>query len=210
MRSSQCAGALLIATVAFAATPDRKAWQWSLDERIALRTNATAASERRAEKRRDRATVDAFDGRTHPELFLPHEVFDELFNLGFSENGRMRQVMRETLLAEAKRRGLGNDFWERLDAATTIHVADKRRLHDLGNGYSQKNESERGRIDQALALKQRDLCRSSAQAFAAARAAFGREKFEQFLYEVIAVNMYYAADRLPDAETLRNAERGCP
>ncbi|HEX2834130.1 MAG TPA: hypothetical protein VHW00_14065 [Thermoanaerobaculia bacterium] len=210
MRGSQCAGVLLIATVAFAATPQRKPSDWSLEERIALRTNAKAAEERRSEKKRDRTTADAFDGRTHPELFLPHEVFDELINLGFSENARMRQVVRESLLAEAKRRGLGTDFWERLEAAATIHIADKRQLHDLGSGYARKNEREKARIDEAMALKQRDRCRSAAQAFAAARATFGREKFEQFLYELVAVNMYYAADRLPDPETLRNAERGCP
>jgi hypothetical protein len=64
-------------------------------------------------------------------------------------------------------------------------------------------------MEEALELKHGDACRSRADALAAARKEFGRERFDRFLYEVIAVHMFLAADRLPDPEILRQAELGC-
>ena len=60
-----------------------------------------------------------------------------------------------------------------------------------------------------LELKRTDVCRSRAEALAAARKAFGRERFDHFLYEYVAINMFEITDRLPTAEQLRQWEGGC-
>src|SRR5690242_982846 len=60
----------------------KPAWQFTDDERFALRTNATLA------------VADSFDGKTHPELFLPHEVFRHFVGLAFEGDPRTRDIVR--------------------------------------------------------------------------------------------------------------------
>lgn len=209
----------LIAAVAslLTASTKKEAWQWTLEERIANRTSPSLARERIARGRRvqtqsspNAATiVDRFDGKTHPELFLPHEVFDTLVTMAFASDPRSSQGAREGLTPAVKRYGLPPDFWDRLRSITTIYVADMKALQDIGDGMRQPNNPGRRRGESAMAIKQEDLCRSSAEAFETAREQFGREKLDRFLYEVIAVHMFHAADRISNAESLRRVAGGC-
>jgi hypothetical protein len=210
---------VLLTLSVLGATAERKSWQWSVEERIALRTSPAAAKERVGEAKHGskvttnqasgRAIVDSFDGRTHPELFLPHEVFDELVTLAFAGSPRTRELMRESFSKNAAHYGLPATFLDELESMTSVYVADQHALRDLGSGYQAKTGVDQSRTDEAIVLKQRDVCSSGAQAFAAARKAFGKERLERFLYDVVAVHMVYAADRLPDAESLREIEGGC-
>jgi hypothetical protein len=199
----------------------KPAWQWTEEERIALRTDAKLAEERvrngarveassvRSATPQVRTMADAFDGKTHPELFLPHQVFDELINLAFLGSARTGQVVREGFMPEIKRRGLPADFWLRLQSVSAVYIADSSALDDFRADIRQQAGRGQQRAEVALAQKAADACRSRADALASARREFGRERFDRFLYEVIAVNMFSIADRLPDPESLRQAERGC-
>lgn len=195
----------------------KEVWQWTLEERIADRTNAALARERvdsskpgQPQNAENLATiVDRFNGKSHPELFLPHEAFETFVTFAFSGDPRASQGRRDAMTGELGSRGFPPDFWERLRSITAIYVADTNVLQDLGVDTRQANIPRRHRAESALELKQKDLCRSSADAFAAARDQFGREKLDRFLYEVIAVHMFYAADRLPDPKLLRRVAEGC-
>jgi hypothetical protein len=153
--------------------------------------------------------VDAFEGKHHPELFLPHEVFDELIKLAFTGSPRASRIIQDGFKHDVKRIGLPSDFWERLHSLSTIYIADLGDLTDAGAGIRKLTGRGRERAEARLAARQVDLCRSRVDALDAARREFGRERFDRFLYEVIAVNMFYGADRLPYAELLQQAERGC-
>jgi hypothetical protein len=194
-------------------------WQFTDDERIALRTNATLAQQRVAESRQSRATTnihdasahgqplaDSLDG-THAELFLPFEVFSEFVNLGFDP--RSRDTFRHFSAAEVRAAGLPPDFWARIDALIAFHVADVRTERGLLESRSKLSGPARERVVKALELKRADVCRGRAEALAAARKAFGRDHFDRFLYEYVAINMFQVADRLPTAEQLRHWEGGC-
>jgi hypothetical protein len=192
----------------------------TVEERIALRTNPQLAQERVLEQRRVKASVlsktsevtpwvDEFVGKTHPELFLPHEVFREFINLAFKGPPRASQIVREGFAPEVRRHQLPADFWERLQSISAVYVADLWADGDLLAAVQQQSGNAKRRAEQALALKQTDVCRSRADALAAARREFGQERLDRFLYEVMAVNMFHSADRLLDAEQLRKAERGC-
>lgn len=209
-----------VSLIAQAQAP-KEPWTLTVEERIALRTNLELARERVRRARRPqtleaptanremRPSADDFDGKTHPELFLPHEVFRTLVNLAFLGPPRTGQLFRKGFMPEVKRRGLPPDFWERLRSVSAIYVADSQALMEIGPGARQQSGRARDRAEQALALKQGDECRSRADALAAARSEFGRERFDRFLYEVIAVNKFHSEDRLPDPKLLRWAEEGC-
>ncbi|HEV7769011.1 MAG TPA: hypothetical protein VGQ76_28720 [Thermoanaerobaculia bacterium] len=176
-------GLLLVAVLPLHAQTPQEPWALTLDERIALRTNPDIA-------------VTDFNGQTHPELFLPTEVFRSLIQLAFPGSPRSGQLLRNGLMPEVKRLDLPPDFWERLRSVSTIYIADSFTEPDL-------REDE-------LALKQRDVCRSRATALADARREFGQERFDRFLYEGIAVSKFRSDDRLPTLELLRHIEEGCP
>jgi len=202
--------------------PRKPAWRFTDDERIALRTNATLARQRVAEKRQSRATTgvhaasageqqyaDSFEGKTHPELFLPHEVFRNFVGLAFAADPRTQDIVRHGMAADVKAAGLPSDFWERLEPIIAFHVADVRAEKDLLASRSRASGPARARVEKALEQKRSDVCRSRADALAAARAAFGHERFDRFLYDSVAINMFHLSDRLPTAEQLRQWERGC-
>jgi hypothetical protein len=184
--------AIAIAGAAVAQTP-KAPWALTVEERIALRTNADLA----------------FDGKTHPELFLPHEVFRNLIQFAFAADPRTGEVVRRGYRSDVDRHGLPADFWDRLRSVSTIYISDAVAERDVGRSLHQLSGPARRRAEEALALKRVDLCRSQADALTAARREFGRERFDRFLYEVFAVDMFHASDRLLDPALLRRAEAGC-
>jgi len=213
IRSFLLASVLLCALPLHSQAKKKPAWEWTLEERIAALTNPELARMRLGERRqRVQSTstaspwVDSYDGKTHPELFLPHEVFEQLISMAFVADARITQGMREGFMPEVTRHGLPRDFWSRLETITTIYVADERALRDLHESRDKQNPAQYERMRN---LKYKDECRTRADALAAARQAFGRERFDRFLYEVIAVSMFTATDLLPDGARLRDAEEGC-
>lgn len=211
----------LLATLPLVAQSTKKPWMFTLEERIALRTNPELARERVRHAKRVqasrtptassevRASADDFDGQIHPELFLPHEVFRSLINLAFLGTPRQGQLVREGFMPEVRRLGLPADFWERLQSVSSPYIADSWAERDIGQSLQKVTGNARVRSKEALALKQTDVCRSRADNLAAARTEFGRERFDRFLYEVIAVNKFGSEDQLPDPKVLRWAEEGC-
>jgi hypothetical protein len=158
---------MLLLTSLAAAQSAKPAWLYTDEERIALRTRPNALR---------------FDGATHPEFFLPHEVFRSLIQLAFRGAGDSSERFRKGMQPEVDRLGLPADFWERLRVTS---------------------------IDYVAAAGSEDECRSRADALAASRGEFGEERFDRFLYEVIAVHKFHSADELPDPEVLRRVVRGC-
>lgn len=193
------------------ARPSRPIWQWSAEERIAMRTDPLAARERAGRGgRRITSNVsetaanpvaDAFDGRTHPELFLPHEVFTHVMRIGFMSPPETREAFRAAVQADAQRVGLPADFWQEFEAVSAMHVGDLVRFTELARAPLRVQED----VDHA----QTQACRSGADALQAARQEFGEEPFNRFLYEVIARSMFYVADQLQDASRMRAEAGGC-
>src|ERR1051325_4189236 len=216
-------GQIRITTGTVAPLPDgRPAWQFTDQERVALRTNPALARERVAERRErvgggklhatsldGQQLADSLDGRTHPELFLPFEVFRHFVVLAFAEDARLRDIVRHGMDADVKKAGLPPDFWERFERVIAFHVADLRAERDLLASRSKASGAARERVEKTLELKRSDVCRSRADALAAARTAFGRDRFDRFLYDAVAIHMFQITDRLPTAEELRRWEGGC-
>jgi len=209
--------AVIAAASAFAQS--KEPWALTLEERIALRTDPVLARERVEGARRaqpksvstnaDVRSADDFNGQTHPELFLPGEVFRSLINMSVLSPPRSSQLVRKGLMREVKKHGLPPDFWERLQNVSAIYVADSWAERDLGESLHETTGAARAQVQTKLALKQTDVCRSRADALAAARKEFGRERFDRFLYGAIAINKFRSETELPTAEILRWSEGGC-
>ena len=209
-------GTLLI-LAAVASPQEKRPWALTVDERLALRANPQLAAQRTgtvktlgvASAKSSTQWVDRFSGKDHPELFLPHEVFGQLVNMAFTGPPRANEIVREGFAPDVKRYGFPPDFWERLRVITAPYVADVNAMRDNLAGVRQQSGRSRQRAEQALALSHADVCRSRAEALAAVRNAFGHERVDRFLYEVIVTGMFHSEDRVADAALLRRAEGGC-
>lgn len=122
-----------------------------------------------------------------------------MVNIGFDGDARTSQTGQQGFAPDLRRHGLPADFWERLRTLSVVYRADAQTVKELDPNAG----------DDARALKNGELCRSRADALAAARVEFGAARFDRFLYEVIAVKMFYFADRLPDPALLRTLDGGC-
>ena len=182
----------------------------SLDERIAARTDPQQAYERVVMRAGlSHGAVDSFGGRTHSDLFMPSEVFQMLMNFAYLPSESRSESYRRAKADVVVQHGLPPDFWERLEVVAASHIADARLVREIGATVPKLHGAERERVMEDLAIRQRDSCRSRADALAAARSEFGAERFDRFLYDAVAVNMFHATDQLPSPENLLWRERGC-
>lgn len=193
---------LLIATLSEAGSAGRRPWQWTVEERLALRFDPEHIKARRLAQQADdpraatdgsatgtagrRVTIYGIDGARNPELFLPHELFDGLLT-GFTPDLELRARQRQSFARAIRAFGYDDaEFWRRLEVVSAEYVALK---------YD-------GRADRTA------LCRARHAALQAARNTFGG--FDVFLYTVIAPSARKAVtSEVDDAARLRDEAVGC-
>lgn len=183
---------------------EKPAWEWTLEERIAERTDpakirerVAAAGQRALEydqqegtKRVRSVPADHIDGDRDPALFLDFEVFDRLMRVGFARDVRVRDSYREGYAPHLRRLELPDDFWERLDAAT----ADYRGLvPEPGQPYGDPLQ----------------ICAARIDALARTRQVFGSVRFDRFLYEGLVPEMSMTTTTAIPAYSLRYLAGGC-
>lgn len=204
MRPSVCCVALLlIATLSDAGATGRRPWQWTVEERLAVRFDPEHIKARRLAQLADdpraatdgsatgtagrRVTIYGIDGARNPELFLPHELFDGLLT-GFTPDLELRARQRQSFARAIRAFGYDDaEFWRRLEVVSAEYVALK-----YGDG----------RADWTA------RCRARHAALQAARNTFGG--FDVFLYTVIAPSARkVVTSDVDDAARLRDETAGC-
>jgi hypothetical protein len=207
---------LLVAATAVAQpapAENRHAWDWSLDERLNDRLDATKIHERKvadaphqvqaastaladdeaADIAKGRPLTYDIDGRRNPELFLSYELFDMiLFGLATdaSHRAKQQQYYRKSI------RSLGYDdemFWSSLASVSGDYLEMKNGAYCT---------------DKACADAR---CATRYDALEAARQLFGREEFNRILYTVVAATMQssWATLDVNHRAALRREEMGC-
>lgn len=208
------------------AAAHKQAWEWSLEERIAVRTDPAARRARVAayEDRREKGTtrtmtadaawqqrmVDRLEGRDHPELFLPVEVLGNFVLIAYGFGADEFAVgVREQAMSAAAKAGLPSDFlqvFERETADLVPLYAEEMRLRDrLANGGTQAAPGAWERIIELGAQQ----CPLRAAALGRLRAMYGKS-LDRFLYEYVASRMsrgYFGEP--PTADELRRTAEGC-
>lgn len=210
-------------------------WLWSDADRALARLDSDAAAERLKASRVDaeqrdtllnssiasknsRATtddrwVDVIDGRRHPELFFPTQLFEQVVVLGFVVEDPWRDVWAEGVKAA----GLPSDFWPRLHEISAEYIEDlqRHRTAALMSRPTARRGSARvvdavdtsRHVEVASSLRPL-LCRERFEALTKARAAFG-PALDRFMYERVAPERFDYIDDRHDVVVLQSEARGC-
>jgi hypothetical protein len=222
MRQSAASMAVFLFAFSAFAADHRAPWEWTLNERLALRHNPSAAAERvRAEQQSGRTSrfatnatpmtadlADFISGSAHPELLLPWEIFDHMMAMAYSDDSDIRSTFREAT-SKAAEVSLPADFWSRLEPISAAYLSDVRQLHEL-HRRNVRTTAVSPRIAAETVALEHLKCFDRAAAIAAARNDFG-ETFDRLLYQVIARGMFIAVGKggvIPE-EREREIERGC-
>jgi hypothetical protein len=191
----------------------KRPWEWTLEDRLVARVNPVKIAERQdTEEARyhsagaqapstERETTQSYsiEGSRNPELLLPHELFQSLLT-GFVPDDERRRNKRESLRPGIVASGFDEElFWAHLRSAAGEFIDDY--------AYPVR--------ETAISLsepRQYGLCRGAFTALNNARQIFGPDRFDRFLYEVVAPGTWVgSATNAPDpAAELRYVERGCP
>ena len=201
----------------------KEAWLWTDDERIAARLDPVKIRERaatHAARSFKRLGVSAslavgsgeqvsfrIDGAENPELFLPFELFGQLLRgVDWNAPAIDRDVERAILAPKIKSFGYEpGTFWAALGTVS-------KRYFEVRDG-TQPSASNHAKPDAAQSPGPNDahitLCRERFTALAAARSYFGPEKFDRFLYQVVAPTLSSSSRFPDDVQGLRYMAGGC-
>ena len=202
----------------------RQSWQWTTEERLSVRFDpegmrsrrvADEAMRRNHDKSADGAptpsTVEGENrcvvhGNMNPELLMPSELFGELVSLLFSEKPDTRLGFRALLEDRAQKAGIAAFDWSALETLLAPYELNRRWIEPPAS-RRQEASAERTRAQPSFEDFSRQQCSQRAAALEAARREYGRDRFDRFLYEVVAPMMSISGTTT--AVELRRIEDGC-
>ena len=177
---------LVVITAVTVSASGKEPWKWTLEERMQARFSAS----------------EKLDGNVHPERFLPSELFETLVRSSFL-----------SLPATYPRHVRAHS-----DGVLTTD-ADWHLFTDVTRAYVNVLAEERDLIRQRVSVGREQVraekCRVAFAALRKARAAFGPETFDRFLYTVVAPGMSQgppnkdASVRQKAMANLKKREAGC-
>lgn len=192
-------------------------WEITDEQRIRERSDHARAAERMRQAthaagsgRAPQLRGDIIDGRFHPELFLPEELFSIMLNGAFSEDVKGRTIYRNARVADMKRLGLSEQFWAELEPSVADYLTTLRRARALNRDAA---ATEDAFVAGALRIEsnaiQAGQCGRIVDGLERARRKFGRLVIDRFLYESVARTAVTNLSRPTTAEQLRSIKRGC-
>jgi|GEM_PF-716863 len=211
----------------------RPAWEWTDDERLAVRFDPAAIRERtsreatepygawtpaattqqsgRSQAQATGTFRNVIVGRRNPELFMPFELFTFLIEGGFNEDARQRENFRKSHASVVARTGLQPEkFWELVELASTDYIANMRHEQALAHKLNRANtDDERMALRQQIKNNQQPQCAQRAAALAAAARRVGGTAFYRVLYEGIAPMITVGSTEPDLAASYRYAAGGC-
>lgn len=196
------------------------AWKWTTEERLALRLDPAAIRDRSAAagdpatgssgvQVQSQATRFVIDGARDPQLFLPWELFNSLVGSLREDSLRERQRHARDIEAFGWKEA---EFWSRLTGLTDEYRARNARLIERMQAMEAMPPAERRTAEAWLEEENIALCGLRADALARARAHFGAESFERFLYTAVAPHIQISSGGTADDRERRRllfVEAGC-
>jgi hypothetical protein len=215
---------ILVVLLAAAAQgqPGKASWNWSIEERLEARFDVQQRAKRvsrHIEHQRGKNAIaptsaaslgDVIDGKVNPELFLPTELFRALVFSGFVTQPKfyplgVRQTSDDLFLAEAE--------WDELRDLVREYAANLEQERDLIAESTAADVTRKKAISAEIEKLRLQQCAASAAALRRARAQYGVERFNRFLYTVVArpITRFVAhVDSDPETiATLRRKEEAC-
>jgi hypothetical protein len=209
----------LCASAAMAKEP----WRWTAKERAGVRLDAAQRNARvqshakKQAENRGRAKAaevsaaqggDVIDGATNPELFFPTELFRGFVTSTFVT---LPEAARADIGMRSRQLFTTDADWDRLAEVAGDYAGYLQRERQLLQAQASAPAADRARVDAELEKLRRTECPALAKALRGARAAFGRDAFDRFLYEVVApVRLVtYSPGSEADVAALVNREEAC-
>ncbi|HEX7151646.1 MAG TPA: hypothetical protein VF618_09180 [Thermoanaerobaculia bacterium] len=202
--------------------PKKHPWEYTLDERLALRFSATAPGRVRTESGEERQSIVGAD---HPEFFTPEELFSSLIDGCYSVgNEEFEAACRRRRAAKGLELGFPADFWQVVEREAAEYITEMRVAYtpapppDDSRSPAQLERKTDGQVEREAQQAEADflrVCRAGRRSLDRLRRTFGATEFDRFLYEAVAPNIAIGrsvsaeSDRV-FAETLRKMARGCP
>lgn len=199
----------------------KEPWEWTLDERLALRFDPVDMRRRMAEHAAENypppelmpadippPSTDGciVNGSKDPALLLPSELFSSLLGVGFQPDDFIREPRRKAILEKAQALGFGDDLWPVLEVLAKDVLRVKRDAREKSERFEKTGE----RPPEATYEEQSAHCAQRARALQAVRTYYGAERFDRFLYEAVAPGMSIAMPENPEwPGQLRFVEGGC-
>lgn len=192
MRFRIFAGLVAVTAASLFAQTAKEPWKWTTEQRLHARFDPEARKARlaeaaaRAAQRTGMAAhvddIDVIDGDVHPELFLPSELFESFVFLRVLKpqwvSDELDEKSDDLLRSEAER--------TRFAALTSAYGALLLRERALLTEKSKAGSRRAAEIDGELLTLRKDKRTAGAAALRDARKAFGLERFDRFLYTVVA------------------------
>ena len=207
---------LSVAMAARGQDSPRPAWQWTDEERLAVRFDPESMRTRLRNAKADgnvkgdAGERDVVWGTRNPELFMPFEVYRYLVTTAFTAHGDARESFREGYLENAVELELGPDFWDRLEEAIRPDLQARDEIRTLAAKLADASEEQKAAISHEVEQTERLGCRAREQGLEAARREFGQEVFDRFLYVAVAPSMGLASvDSQVSADHVRYLSGGC-
>lgn len=193
--------ALLVVIVAFRADAqkdrERRAWEWSNDERIAKRMTMTVKTPSSEIRYR-------VDGNTNPELLFPLELFQWLV-ARIEEDGPSLAGAKRHLAPTIGRFGWEEkSFWQQLETVTARYRELDDKSQALDYEASIAAPAARRGVDGEIDAVRRALCPARVAALDDARRVFGA-RFDEFLFAGVAPGL--ASSSSGSEETYRRTLR---
>jgi hypothetical protein len=183
-------------------------WLYSDDERITRRFPAPAADPHTRALSNVAGYSEAVDGRQHPELFLPYELFDALLG-GLDVEQKSGHHVRA--LVDGKLTRFGYDptaFWSTIRRVSAPYLTAKQESRGKHRGSMMITAANGSKI---LVPISQEACSARAIALVAARRELGGQDFDRFLYSAVAPDLNVASNGSSSGrpEQLRFMAKGC-
>jgi len=193
--------ALLVVIIAFRVEAqkdrERRAWEWTNDERVAKRMTMTI-------KTPSSETRYRVDGNTNPELLFPLELFQWLI-ARIEEGGPSLAGAKRHLAPLISHFGWEDrSFWQQLETVTSRYRELEEQSQVLDYEASSSAPAARRRVEGEIDKVRSALCPARVAALEDARRVFGA-RFDEFLFAGVAPGL--ASSSSGNEETYRRTLR---
>jgi hypothetical protein len=204
--------------------PSKPAWQWTVDERLAVRFDEKARSQRIDDYSSERVLAQArrsghptpdvarpaevLRGSQHPELLMPFEIFSSFTRAAYGEEDATARTVRDSALRKAVPIGLPADFLETWQSVAHGFITLQREELNVRQAVYTGKSADVKRDTERIRELERLACQSRTKAMRELRTRFGA-RFDEFLYRVAAPNVTRILGDPGTADQLRSEEEGC-
>lgn len=208
----------LLVTTSVLGAPSKQPWQLSVDERFANRFQHAEQSRRAADhaarqQSRGRSVhgnfVDVIDGKVHSELYLPTELFRKFVLNGFTEGS---DGFRAAFIRQSDDVLITTQEWRAVEPLVSEYLGTLTREAELLERLENAAAPDRLPLEHELQKLRSGQCRVAVDSLDRVREYFTGERFDRFLYTVVAPTLTTFVTASPTDEevaTLRRMEGGC-